>query len=161
LRLTDDLRPCGFVSPRCHVQGSPFRGFVPPDGAAPGFPGRCPRAVRDAHLRFDPRQRTPRRLQGLAPRRECRAEKRWLTPARSAPLLGFTSSGCSLPAAWERFRVPSAHDLDRDDPTATGLQRFATARIGLPGCRLPTRSRFLTCCPLLLSKIRAEVSCSA
>jgi hypothetical protein len=30
LRLTDDLRPCGFVSPRCHVQGSPFRGFCLP-----------------------------------------------------------------------------------------------------------------------------------
>lgn len=38
-------RPCGFVSPRSRVQGSPFRGLDPPYGAVPPFDGRCPRDV--------------------------------------------------------------------------------------------------------------------
>jgi hypothetical protein len=48
-------RPCGFVSPRCHVQGSPFRGFSPARSAN-RFPGPpCPRAV----VRRDRTRRLP------------------------------------------------------------------------------------------------------
>jgi hypothetical protein len=157
LAAPNDLRPCGLVSSRCHVQGSPYRGL-----SLPTEPHRVSPAV--AFVPFGPAtcgltraSRLVRRLQGLAPRRECGAEMRQLAPARSAPLMGFSSSGCSLLAACEPFRVRSVHGLDRDDPTATGPRRFATARIGWPGCRLPTRSRFPTCCPFLLSKNRAEV----
>lgn len=146
--------PCGFVSPRSHVQGLPYRGLslsAEPYRVSPA--DSCPLAVRRARLRFDPRQRPPRRLQGLAPRGECGAGERQLAPDRSAPLLGFSSSGCSPLATYERFRARSARGLRWNDPAPAGLQRLAVARIGWPGSRLPTRTRFLTCRPLLLSKV--------
>jgi hypothetical protein len=72
LHVLDGLlhpRPCGFVSPRCHVQGSPFRGF--PSRAAV-LPRRqpCPRAVVDRPLlKVAPqRHELPTRPQGLVPR---------------------------------------------------------------------------------------------
>jgi len=43
-------RPCGFVSPRCHVQGSRPSGVHPSRGAAPGFPDPCPPAVGRPNL---------------------------------------------------------------------------------------------------------------
>ena len=82
------------------------------------------------------------RLQGLAPRDECGVVRDGLGLTRSAPLLGFTSPGSSPRATCRRFHARSARDLHRDEPTAAGLRRFAVARIGLPGIRLPTRSRF-------------------
>jgi hypothetical protein len=42
-------QPCGFVSPRNHVQGSLFRGF-PSHTAARAFARRCPRVVSAAPL---------------------------------------------------------------------------------------------------------------
>jgi len=138
-------RPCGFVSPRCHVQGSPFRGLslsAEPYRLSPA--DSCPRAVGRTRLRFDPRQQTRPRLQGLAPRDECGVVRNRLSSDRSAPLLGFASLGFSFLAPQERFRAPSAHDLHRDEPTAAGPRRVADARFGLPGIRPPTRSRFPT-----------------
>jgi len=88
------LRPCGFVSPRCHVQGLPSRGLslaTEPYRVSPAT--SCPLAVEHTRLQFDPRQRMHPRLQGLAPRGECGVEERQLAPTRSAPLLGFSSSG--------------------------------------------------------------------
>jgi len=95
-------------------------------------------------LRFDPRQRSRPGLQGVAPRDECGAHRGGLDPDESAPLMGFSSSGYSLRATCRRLHTRSARDLHRDEPTAAGLRRFAVARIGLPGFRLPTRSRFPT-----------------
>jgi len=135
---------CGLVSSRCHVQGLPFRGFsltAEPYGVSPA--ASCPLAVGRACLRFDPRQQTRRRLQGLAPRAECGADRGCLDPDRSAPLLGFCSSGCSLRTTWRCLHISSAHDLRCEEPLAAGPRRFAAARIGLPGIRLPTRSSFL------------------
>jgi len=90
---------CGLVSSRCHVQGLPFRGLsltAEPYGVSPAE--SCPLAVERTRLRFDPRQPVRPRLQGLAPRAECGADRGCLDPDRSAPLLGFCSSGYSLRA---------------------------------------------------------------
>jgi len=90
---------CGLVSSRCHVQGLPFRGLsltAEPYGVSPAE--SCPRVVERTRLRFDPRQPVRPRLQGLAPRDECGADRGGLDPDRSAPLLGFCSSGYSLRA---------------------------------------------------------------
>jgi len=62
---------------------------------------------------------------------------------RSAPLLGLSSSGFSPRATWERLHVPSALDLDQEEPLPADPRRLAVAWIGLPGFRLPTRSSFL------------------
>jgi len=83
---------CGLVSSRCHVQGLPFRGLslvTEPYGVSPAW--SCPLAVERTCLRFDPRQPVRPRLQGLAPRVECGADRGCLDPDRSAPLLGFCS----------------------------------------------------------------------
>jgi hypothetical protein len=71
----------------------------------------CPLAVKRGCLRFDPRQQPRPRLQGLAPRVECGADRGGLDPDRSAPLMGFTSPGCSLRTTWRRLHVSSARDL--------------------------------------------------
>ena len=62
-------RPCGFVSPRCHVQGSPFRGF-PSRAAALPHRQPCPLAVADRSLPevAPQRHQLPARPQGLVPR---------------------------------------------------------------------------------------------
>ena len=133
----------GFVSPRCHVQGLPFRGLslsAEPYRLSPAE--SCPLAVGRIGLRFDPRQPLRPRLQGLAPRGECGAGRDGLGLDRSAPLLGFASSGSSPRATCGCFHTRSARDVPCDEPTAAGHRRLAVARIGLPGIRLPTRSRF-------------------
>jgi len=135
---------CGFVSPRCHVQGLPFRGLsltAEPYGVSPAE--SCPRVVERTRLRFDPRQPVRPRLQGLAPRAECGADRGCLDPDRSAPLLGFCSPGYSLHATWQPLQATSALDLRCEEPLAADPRRFAVARIGLPGIRLPPRSSFL------------------
>lgn len=135
---------CGLVSSRCHVQGLPFRGLslcTEPYGVSPAE--SCPLAVERTCLRFDPRQPVRPRLQGLAPRAECGADRGCLDPDRSAPLLGFCSSGYSLRATQQPLQAASALDLRCEEPLAAGPRRFAVARIGLPGIRLPTRSSFL------------------
>jgi hypothetical protein len=88
---------CGPVSSRCHVQGLPFRGLslcAEPYGVSPAV--SCPLAVERIGLRFDPRQPLRPRLQGFAPRAECGVRRGCLDPGKSAPLVGFCSSG-SLP----------------------------------------------------------------
>src|SRR5207302_6016966 len=121
------LRPSGLWTP-------------PPHGT--GFP-RPRHALRpfDAPA-FDQRLRP--RLQGVAPRRECGVGRNGLGLDRSAPLVGFSSSGCSPGATWECLHIPSALGLDREEPLAVGPRRLTVARMGLPGFRLPTRSSFLT-----------------
>jgi hypothetical protein len=134
----------GLVSSRCHVQGLPFRGLsltAEPYRVSPA--DSCPRAVERISLRFDPRQPLRPRLQGLAPRDECGADRGFLDPDQSAPLLGFASPGYSLHATCRCLHTRSARDLRCDEPTAAGPRRFAVAQIGWPGFRLPTRSRFL------------------
>ncbi len=82
---------CGLVSSRCHVQGLPSRGLslsAEPYRVSPA--DSCPRVVGRISLRFDPRQPLRPRLQGLAPRGECGADRDGLGLDRSAPLLGFS-----------------------------------------------------------------------
>jgi hypothetical protein len=134
---------CGLVSSRCHVQGLPYRGLsltAEPCGVSPAE--SCPRVVERTRLRFDPRQQMRPRLQGLAPRAECGADRGCLDPDRSAPLMGFCSSGYSLHATWQPLQAASALELHCEEPPAAAPRRFAAARIGFPGIRLPTRSSF-------------------
>jgi len=108
-------RPCGFVSPRSHVQGSLFRGF-PPGEAVPSRRRPVPscRWHRSAAARLPVRCHEPKpRLQGLLfTRIRCAAVEGW-SPATPDPLLSFSSSRCSVSSSWERLRVPSAHGLYR------------------------------------------------
>jgi hypothetical protein len=130
----------GLVSSRCHVQGLPFRGLslaAEPCRVYPADHALLPLDV----AAFDQRPRP--RLQGFAPRFECGVGRDGLGLDRSAPLVGFSSSGCSLRATWERLHVPSALDLHRKEPLPADPRRFAVARIGWPGFRLPTRSSFV------------------
>jgi hypothetical protein len=81
-------KPCGLVSSRNHVQGSPYRGlslFAEPYRVSPA--DSCPRDVERTRLRCDPRQRTRPRLQGLAPRVECGVDQSRLKlqPIRAPP----------------------------------------------------------------------------
>lgn len=135
---------CGLVSSRCHVQGLPFRGLslvAEPYGVSPAE--SCPLAVERTRLRFDPRQPVRPRLQGFAPRDECGADRGCLDPDRSAPLMGFCSSGCSLRATWQPLQAASTLDVRCEEPLAARPRRLAAARIGFPGIRSPTRSSFL------------------
>jgi len=135
---------CGLVSSRSHVQGLPFRGLslsAEPYRVSPA--DSCPLAVERNSLRFDPRQPPRPRLQGLAPRDECGAVRDCLGPDRSAPLLGFSSSGCSSHASSERFHVPSGLTF-----TAMSPPQLVPAVLPMHGpvCVVttpPTRSRFL------------------
>ncbi len=64
-------------------------------------------------------------------------------PADPRPSWAFPPPGLPSPHRWERLRVPSAHDLRRNEPVAAGPRRIAGTRLGLPGTRPPTRTRFL------------------
>jgi len=148
------FRPRRFSRPRRFTPPPAFAGLfhpaatsrVCPPGVCPsprsrtGFPRPFHALVTLNAQAFD-RLKRPR-LQGLAPRGECGVARGCLDPARSAPLLGFSSSGFSPLAPWKRLHAPSARDLHCDEPAAAGLRRIAGARIGSPGIRLPTRSRF-------------------
>jgi len=139
LRL-QPLRVCFTPLPR---PGFALQGFVPLRGAVRGFPRRfMPSCWFDASTCGCPRQPLRPQLQGFAPRGECGAVRGGLDPDRSAPLLGFCSSGFSLRAACRCLHIRSTRDVHRDEPTAARRRRFAAARIGLPGIRLPTRSSF-------------------
>jgi hypothetical protein len=63
-------------------------------------------------------------------------------PDRSAPLVGFASSGSSPSTPWQRLHATSARDLDPNEPARIDPRRFASAEIGSSGTRPPTRSRF-------------------
>jgi hypothetical protein len=129
----------GLVSSRCHVQGLPFRGLSLARSRA-GFPR--PHHALLALGAAACNQRPRPRLQGFALQRECGVGRNGLGLDRSAPLLGFSSSGSSPRATWECLHIPAALDLHREEPLAAGPRRLAVARIGWPGIRLPTRSSF-------------------
>ena len=150
------FRPRRFSRPRRFAPPPAFAGLfhpaatsrVCPSGVFPsprsrtGFPRPCHALLPLNATACDQRLRP--RLQGVAPRRECGVGRNGLGPDRSAPLVGFSSSGCSPRATWERLHIPSALGLYREEPLAAGPRRLAVARMGLPGFRLPTRSSFLT-----------------
>ena len=149
------FRPRRFSRPRRFPPPTAFAGLFHPAATSRVCPsGVCPsprsRAgfTRPFHalLPLDAAacdQRPRPRLQGFAPRSECGVGRDGLGLDRSAPLLGLSSSGFSPRATWERLHVPSALDLDQEEPLPADPRRLAVARIGLPGFRLPTRSSFL------------------
>src|SRR2546429_152896 len=100
----------GFFHPAPR-SGFSLWGFSPPPGGRPGFPGPLhPLLPLDAAACA---QRLRPRLQGFAPRRECGVGRSGLGLDRSAPLVGFSSSGCSPRATWECLHIPSALGLYR------------------------------------------------
>jgi len=139
-------RPCGFVSPRCRVQGSLFRGF-PPGEAVPSRrrpvpssvgPVRCPTVARLA-----PRTCAP--PSGLSLHRDPLRRHRCLAvcAARSPPellllqvfaLLAVGAPSCPL-RSW-----PSP-EIRRVVPRVD-LQRIADEKLGSSLSRPPTCSRF-------------------
>jgi hypothetical protein len=149
------FRPRRFSRPRRFAPPEAFAGLFHPAATSrvcpsgdcpsprsrPGFPPACHALLPLSTAACD--QRPCPRLQGFAPRGECGVERGRLDLDRSAPLVGFCSSGCSPRAAWRRLHVSSALDLHRDGPTAADHRRFVPARVGLPGFRLPTRSSFV------------------
>jgi hypothetical protein len=149
------FRPRRFPRPRRFSPPAAFAGLFHPAATSRVCPsGVCPsprsRAgfTRPIHalLPLDEvacDQRPRPRLQGFAPRAECGVGRDGLGLDRSAPLVGFSSSGSSPRARWERLHVPSALDLRLEEPLPADPRRLAFARIGLPGFRLPTRSSFL------------------
>jgi len=82
-------RPCGFISPHCHVQGSTLQGFVPRAQPLHLVGAACPLVVGEnslpavAHQRHD----LPPRPQGFAPCPSPLPTRQLLTagPARSPP----------------------------------------------------------------------------
>src|SRR5437870_2651201 len=150
------FRPRRFSRPRRFAPPPAFAGLFHPAATSRVCPtGVCPSPrsrtgfprPRHALLPLDAAacdQRLRPRLQGFAPRRECGVGRSGLGLDRSAPLVGFSSSGCSPRATWECLHIPSALGLYREEPLAAGPRRLAVARMGLPGFRLPTRSSFLT-----------------
>jgi len=149
------FRPRRFSRPRRLAPPPAFAGLFHPAATSRVCPpGVCPSPrsrtgfPRPSHallpLNVAACDQRPRlRLQGLAPRGECGVCRGCLDPDRSAPLLGFSSSGFSPRAPWERLHAPFARDLHCDEPTAAGPRRFTGARVGFPVSRPPTRSRFL------------------
>jgi hypothetical protein len=148
------FRPRRFSRPRRFPPPPAFAGLfhpaatsrVCPSGVCPsprsrtGFPRPRHALLPLDVAAFDQRPRP--RLQGFAPRFECGVGRDGLGLDRSAPLVGFSSSGCSLRATWECLHTPAALDLRRQEPLTVGHRRLGAARIGLPGIRLPTRSSF-------------------
>jgi hypothetical protein len=148
------FRPRRFSRPRRFPPPPAFAGLFHPAATSRVCPsGDCP-SLRSRAGFPRPRhallplsaaacdQRPRPRLQGLAPRCECGVGRDGLGLDRSAPLMGFSSSGCSPRTTWECFHIPSALGLHREEPLAAGPRRLAVARVGLPGIRLPTRSSF-------------------
>jgi hypothetical protein len=89
-----------------------------------------------------PRQRTDRRLQGLAPRAECGGLRGGETPETPRPSWACASFGCSPRTPSQRLHAASARGLRRIEPDARDPRRLAGARIGWRGITLPTRARF-------------------
>jgi hypothetical protein len=101
--------PCGFVSPHCHVQGSPFRGFILPHSrpqlVAEVVPSRrltelrCPQLPASSTslgpaLRAFPLCGNPQSL------------LRCLAAASTRSPPGLASSRSSLSMPWERLHAP-------------------------------------------------------
>src|SRR5438046_1946445 len=102
--------------------------FHPPSSFPPPSDFSGLRAALRACLPLDAAacdQRPRPRLQGFAPRSECGVGLDGLGLDRSAPLLGLSSSGFSPRATWERLHVPSALDLDQEEPLPADPRRLA------------------------------------
>ena len=142
-------RPCGFVSPRSHVQGSPFRGFSPTRSTARFREPPCPRAVV---------RRVARKLPSVRGALGCRALlpgwMRWSPTTVRPPGLRSPPGLAPPPGVPTAHRAPnpglsagpdaSACDLRCDEPAAADPWRLAGARSGWRGTTLPTRTRFST-----------------
>jgi hypothetical protein len=93
-------RPCGFISPRCRVQGSLFRGF-PPGEAVPSRRRPVPscrwRRTTTRQLPTERRSPSPR-LQGFLPHRDPLQHRRGLAAGttRSPPELSLLQVLCLL-----------------------------------------------------------------
>jgi hypothetical protein len=96
--------PCGFVSPRCHVQGSPFRG-LPPGEAVPSR-----------------RRPVPSSLAGV----------RCTTVARNAPLASAPPSGLALHRDPLLRRRGLIADAARSPPELHLLQVLPLLAVGAP-----------------------------
>jgi hypothetical protein len=117
------FRPRRFSRPRRLPPPPAFAGLFHPAATSRVCPpGVCPSPrsrtgfLRPSHallpLNVAACDQRPRlRLQGLAPRGECGVCRGCLDPDRSAPLLGFSSSGFSPRAPWKRLHAPCARDL--------------------------------------------------
>jgi hypothetical protein len=90
-------RPCGFISPHSHVQGSPSRGF-PPRTAAPIRHRHVPsrRLATVDYCGCPQRHLLPPRPQGFTLSEGPLPAHQFYPLRRPDPLLGFSSSRCSL-----------------------------------------------------------------
>jgi len=101
--------PCGFVSPHCHVQGSPFRGFILPHSrpqlVAEVVPSRRLTELRCPRLPASSTSLGPA-LRAFSPCGNPQPLLRCLAAAsvRSPP--GLSSSRSSLSMPWRRLHVP-------------------------------------------------------
>jgi hypothetical protein len=142
-------RPCGFISPRSHVQGSLFRGFPPGEAVpprrrpVPSCRWRLPAARRLPAVLHEP---TPR-LQGLLSTGIRRDNNGGWPSLPLDPLLSFTSSRCSLFSPCRvhlRFRSQLRSwplPQFRQVVPAVGLQRFTDEK---PVCSLARATDLLS-----------------
>jgi len=142
-------RPCGFVSPRCRVQGSLSRGF-PLGEAVPSRRRPVPSSLAPARCRTvaRPTPRTCASPPGLALHRDPLRHRRGLAvcTARSPPelllLQVFALLAVGAPSRPLRS-WPSPQD--RRVVPAVDLQRITDEKPGFPLSRPPTCSRFPAC----------------
>jgi len=154
-------RPCGFVSPRSHVQGSPSRGlFLSAEPYRVSPAESCPLAVGRSHLRFDPCRRPRPRLQGLAPRAECGVDKDRLKPSsiRAPPGLPHPPPGSHSSHRGDTFMSPPPTTLIAMSPPQPILGVSPVQGTVCLVTRPPTRTRFPTWAPSLLSQEEFEVT---
>jgi len=137
------LRVCFAPQPR---PGFALQGIVPRAEPYRVSPARsCPHVVGRQSLRFDPRQLGRPRLQGLAPRGECGDERNlFRVPSAPRPSWALPPPGLHSTHRGNDFAFPPPTAFLRGEPAATGPRCIDSAGHGLPGTRLPTRSRFLT-----------------
>lgn len=119
--------------------------LLPPDRAAPGFPGRCLHAVcHTVHLRRFRRCVAAPRLCSLSEVDTCRRVlPRWKADA----LMGLCPSSVTLPLGRRsrRTNLPTLEQQDsRSRQVAVGYKALSTRGIGLPLARLPTLMGFPT-----------------
>jgi hypothetical protein len=145
------------------------RGFAPPPAFAGLFhpaatsrvcpPGVCPSPrsrtgfprpihallpFKHSDLRLPAPASAPSASGPCSPRRmRCRSRRFRPRPIRAPHGLSLPPPGLPPAQRASAFTPAPPMTFDCDEPTAAGPRRFAVARIGLPGTRLPTRSRFL------------------
>ena len=124
--------PCGFVSPRSHVQGLPSRGlslarsrteFPRPVHALLSLDAKC--------LRCDPRQPSRPRLQGFAPRGECGGSRNlFRVPSAPRPSWALPPPGPHSKHRGNDFALPPPTAFLRGEPAAIGPRRIDGAGHG-------------------------------